>query len=158
MKEYCFHDREFPVCYNDKVLVPLRVLSPCFSKTNNVPGHSRVNTECWHFQWWTAVGIDTLTDLQLSSPIHNTLCNVTQFYENHHFLLTVWPVTLGCPGTCHGSFLWPLLINTDHCRLGTPTSSVFGDALTQPGCHHSLVQMLHCCPVQFITLEKLHWG
>ena len=39
----------------------------------------------------------------------------------------------------HCSFLGPLLIDTDHCRLGTPHKSCsYEDALTRSSSHHNL--------------------
>ncbi|ROI79356.1 Succinate--hydroxymethylglutarate CoA-transferase [Anabarilius grahami] len=47
------------------------------------------------------------------------------------------PMTLSPVHRC--SFLGPLLIDTDHCRPGTPHKSCsFGDALTQSSSHHNL--------------------
>ncbi|ROI15141.1 PIH1 domain-containing protein 1 [Anabarilius grahami] len=50
----------------------------------------------------------------------------------------------------HCSFLGPLLIDTDHCRPGTPHKSCsFGDALTQSSSHHNLALIK---PAQILTL------
>jgi len=101
--------------------------------------------------------LSTLTGLWLCSPIRNKLrCTVYSDTRNLSYssssvgsdhtgqpslLMTINepcpPMTLSPVHYC--SFLGPLLIDTDHCRPGTPHKSCsFGDGLTKSSSHHNL--------------------
>ncbi|ROI16091.1 hypothetical protein DPX16_7144 [Anabarilius grahami] len=94
--------------------------------TGQNPDPTRVSMDCspgsplaFLTSTWMARLLDRTTRASLRSP-------------------RVPPMTLSPVHHC--SFLGPLLIDTDHCRPGTPHKSCsLGDALTQSSSHHNLV-------------------
>lgn len=92
------------------------------------------------FQWWTGDGMVTLTGLQLHTQAEMPCVNwylslraSIDFFSTFFLCCGIGleGIAFGCWRLSRLFFLDPLLVRTNHCILGTPHKTWFGNGLTQ---------------------------